>query len=119
MLIMKSGKIQTAEKKEPSRWESIRKLRKNIQQLGNIGSGRYQTSRAEGETIRKECLSKTRKIFETKLCCKILIKGINTWAIPLVRYSGPFLKCTRTGLKQMDRRTRKLLTIHTALHMMT
>ena len=27
-----------------------------------------------------------------------LIKGINTWAVPLVRYSGPFLKWTRDEL---------------------
>ena len=31
--------------------------------------------------------------------------------MPLVRYSGPFLKWTREGLKQMDQRIRKLMTI--------
>ena len=45
-----------------------------------------------------------------------LIKGINTWAVRLVRYSGPFLKRTRDELKQMDQRTRKLMTMHKALH---
>ena len=34
----------------------------------------------------------------------------------LVRYSGPFLKWTRDELTQMDRRTRKLMTMHKALH---
>ena len=43
------------------------------------------------------------------------IKGINTWAVPLVRYSGPFLKWTRE-LKQMDQRTRKLMTMLKALY---
>ena len=33
----------------------------------------------------------------------------------LVRYSGPFLKWT-TELKQMDQRTRKLMTVHKAIH---
>ena len=56
-----------------------------------------------------------RKLLETKLSCWNLIKGINTWAVPL-RYSGPFLKWTRDELKQMDQRTRKLMTIHKALH---
>ena len=41
---------------------------------------------------------------------------INTWAVPLDRYSGPFLKWTREELKQMDQRTRKLMTMHKALH---
>ena len=36
--------------------------------------------------------------------------------MPLVRYSASFLKWTREGLKQMDQRTRKLMTMHKALH---
>ena len=56
-------------------------------------------------------------IIETKLNSRNLIKGINTWAVPLVRYSGPFLKWTRDELKQMDQRTRKLMTMHKALHL--
>ena len=31
-------------------------------------------------------------------------------------YSGPFLKWTREELKQIDQRTRKLMTMHKALH---
>ena len=45
-----------------------------------------------------------------------LIKGINTRSVPLVRYSGPFLKWSRDEHKQMDQRTRKLMTMHKALH---
>ena len=36
------------------------------------------------------------------------MKGINTWAVPHVRYSGLFLK--------LDQRIRKLMTMHKALH---
>ena len=36
--------------------------------------------------------------------------------MPLVRYSGPFLKWTREELEQIDQRTRKLMTMHNALH---
>ena len=41
---------------------------------------------------------------------------MNTWAVPIVRYSGHFLKWTREELMQMDHRTRKLMTMHKALH---
>ena len=68
------------------------------------------------DTSRKEYLRRTRKLLETKLSSRNLIKGINTWAVPLVRYSRPFLKWTREELKQMDQRTRKLMTMHKALH---
>ena len=67
------------------------------------------------DTIRKEYLRRTRNLLETKLSSRNLIKGINTWAVPLVRHSGPFLKWTREELKQMDQRTRKLMAMHKAL----
>ena len=66
--------------------------------------------------IQKEYLRRTRKLLETKLYNRNLIKGINTWVLPLVRYSGPFLKWSRDELRQMDQRTRKLMTMHKALH---
>ena len=37
---------------------------------------------------------RARKILKTKLYDRNLVKGINTWAVLLVRYSRPFLKWT-------------------------
>ena len=68
------------------------------------------------EKILKEYFRRTRKLLETKLSSRNLIKGINTWVVPLVRYSLPFLKWTRDELKQMDERTRKLMTMYKAIH---
>ena len=68
------------------------------------------------ETIRKEYLRRTRKQLETKLNSRNLIKGIHTWAVPLVMYSGSFHKWTRDELRKMDQRTRKLMTMHKAPH---
>ena len=68
------------------------------------------------DKIKKEYLRRTRKPLETKLSCRNLMKRINTWAVPLVRYSGPFVKWTREELEQMDQRTRKLMTMHRILH---
>ena len=73
------------------KWRWKKKLRKNI----------------SGE---RESYSRQNSVAET------IIKGINTWAVTLVRYSGPFLKWTREELKQMDHRTRKLMTMHKELH---
>ena len=61
------------------------------------------------DKIQKEYLRRTWKLHETKL-------SIEIWAVFLVRYSGPFLKLTREELKQMDQRTKKLMTMHKALH---
>ena len=68
------------------------------------------------DKIQKEYLRRTRKLLETKLSSRNLIKEINTWAVPLARYSEPFLKWTRDELKQMDQTTRKLMPMHKALH---
>ena len=38
------------------------------------------------DKIKKEYLKRTRKLLETKLSSRNLIKEINTWAVPLVRY---------------------------------
>ena len=61
-------------------------------------------------------LRRTRKLLETKLYSRNLVKGINTRTVPHVTYSRQFLKGTREELKQKDKRTRKLMTIHKALH---
>ena len=92
--------------------ERIRTLGK-LQILGNIGSGHHQTSGDESK-ITKEYFRWMRKLLKTKLSGKNL-KGIKTWTLPLVRYSGPFLNWTREELTEMDTRTRKLMTMHKAL----
>ena len=43
------------------------------------------------ERIKKEYLRRKRKLPKTKVYCRNLIERINAWAVPLVRYSGPFL----------------------------
>ena len=45
-----------------------------------------------------------------------LIKGIDSWAALLGRYSESFLKWIREELEQIDQKTRKLGTMHKALH---
>ena len=51
--------------------------------------------RVDGGKITREYLRRPRKLLETKLCNRNLIKVINSRAVPLVRYSGLFLKWKR------------------------
>ena len=83
---MKSEKQQMTEGIElPNQEENQNARRKrNLQILGNIGNGH-------------------------KLHSRNLIKAINTWAVPLIRHSGPFLKWMKEELQQMDKRTGKLM----------
>ena len=45
-----------------------------------------------------------------------LIRGVNTWAVPLLRYSSAFARWKESELQALDRKTRKLFTIYGALH---
>ena len=55
------------------------------------------------ERIKKECLRRTKKLLENKLHSKNF-KRINTWAVPLRRYSVLILKWIKKELKQIDQR---------------
>ena len=70
----------------------------------------------EMKNLNKEYLWRARKLLETKLWCRNLIKGLNTCVVPLLNYSVPFLKYTREELKKMNKGTWKLMTMHKALH---
>ena len=117
MLVMKSGKRHKTDEMELPNHDKIRTLGENetYKYLGILEADTIKRVEMK-DKIQKEYLRRTRKLLETKLSSRNLIKGINTWAVPLVRYSGPFLKRTRDELKQMDQRTRKLMTMHKTIH---
>ena len=106
--------------KTNDRMNSTTKSRKNqnalrkgkLPVLWNIGSGHYQTRGDERKKFKKSIS------YERENCkhCWNLIEGENTWAVPLVRYMGPFLKWTREELQLMDKRTEKLMPMHKTLH---
>ena len=77
MLIIKKRKKESMERIELSNQKSIRRLgeKENYKYLGVF----------EADAIKPQ----DKKIFQNQtLCRRNLNKGINTWAIPLVRYSG-------------------------------
>ena len=119
MLVIKSGKRYLTDRMELPNQDKIRTLgeKETCKYLGILEADTIKQVEMK-EKIKKEYLSRTRKLLETKLCYRNIIKGINTWAILLVRYSGPFLKWSREELKQMDQKnkTKKIMTMHKALH---
>ena len=68
------------------------------------------------EKVNAEYLRRVRKVLETKLNGGNIIKGINTWTVSLLRYSAAFIDWNCTESTHIDRRTRKLMTMHNALH---
>ena len=68
------------------------------------------------EKVKTEYLRRVRKVLETKLNGGKINKGINAWTVSLLRYSAASIHWNCTELTQLDRRTRKLMTMHNALH---
>ena len=117
MLVMKCGKRHMTDGMELPNHDRIRTIEEKeiYKYLGILEADIIKQVQMKN-TIRKEYLRRMRRLLEIKLSNRNLIKGINTWAVLLVRYSGPFLKWTKEELKRMDQRTRKLMTMHKALH---
>lgn len=68
------------------------------------------------ENIRNEYISRVRLILRSHLSSNNSIKAINTWAVPVVRYSAGVVKWKKLEAQKMDTKTRKLLTIYGAHH---
>ena len=68
------------------------------------------------EKFSKECLLRFRLILRSKLNGRNKIIAVNTWAVSVMRYRAGILKWNTDELKSIDRRTRKFMTMHVALH---
>ena len=116
-LVMKSGKRLLMDRIETDGIEtkfehSEKKKRTNIWGYWKlIPPNKWSWKKKFRKNISGEPESYSRQLYSRNL-----IKRIYIWAVLLVTYLRPFLKWTREELKQMDQRTRKLMTMHTALH---
>ena len=70
--------------------------------------------------VKKKTLSeynrRMRKILKSKLNGGNIIKAINSWAEPVVKYTAGIIDLTQVELEDLDRKTRKLMSAHRALH---
>ena len=66
--------------------------------------------------ISKEYIRRLRKVLKSKLNGGDLVRGVNTWAVSLLRYSAAFVSWRKSELQAIDRKARKLLMIYGALH---
>ena len=66
--------------------------------------------------VLKEYIRMLRKVLKSKLDGGNLVRGVNTWAVSLLRYSAAFVSWRKSELQAIDKKTRKLFTIYGALH---
>ena len=57
-----------------------------------------------------------KAILKSKLNSGNSLKAINSWAIPVIRYSAGVVDWKNSEFRNMDRKTRKILNMYQALH---
>ena len=65
--------------------------------------------------VLKEYIRRLRKVLKSKLNAWNVVRGVNTWAVSLLRYSEAFFSQRKSELQAIARKTRKLFTIYGAL----
>ncbi|CAH2099489.1 unnamed protein product [Euphydryas editha] len=81
--------------------------------LGIHESGKIEHSVIR-QQISKEYFKRIKKLLNTHLNSRNIIKGINTYAIPVLLYSFGIINYKSNDLKYLDIKTRKLLAIKKA-----
>ena len=68
------------------------------------------------DQIKKEYIRRVRNILKSKLNGGNIILAINSRAVSIVRYGAGIISWTKMELEELDRRTRKLMTMYGAHH---
>ena len=66
--------------------------------------------------VKNEYFRRVKKICRSKLNSGNLIDAINSWAVGVVRYGAGIISWTKEEVREMDRKTRKILNLHRAFH---
>ena len=66
----------------------------------------------EKENVKKEYLRSLRLVLDTELSAKNKIQRNGTLAVPVLRYGCGIVNSHEEEMQKLDRKTRKLLTIH-------
>ena len=116
LIILRKGKVVQCEGVKLPNGETIRSIEADgYKYLGILESDRIMEKEMK-EVFRNEYLRRLRCILKSKLNGKNKIKGINSWAVSLLRYGGGLISWKKEELQKLDRKTRKLMTMYGVLH---
>ena len=117
MLVTEKGKIMKSVGIELPDGKVIKSLEEgeSYKYLGILEADKFLEEKMK-LNVSKEYVRRIRKILKSKLNGGNLVRGVNTWAVSLLRYSAAFPSWRKSGLQAIDRKTRKLFTIYGALH---
>ena len=117
MLVIERGKIVKSVGIELPDHRIIRSLQEgeSYKYLGILEADKFLEEEMKLK-VSKEYFRRLRKVLKSKLSGGNLVKGVNTWAVSLLRYSAAFISWRKCELQAIDRKTRKLFTMYGGFH---
>ena len=67
-------------------------------------------------SVKTEYFKRVRLALKSRLNAANVFQAINIWAVPTVRYGAGIIQFAKEELQQLDRKTRKLITLYGGLH---
>ena len=93
LLVMKSGKRHMMNGVKLQNPVVIRTLgeKESYKYLGILEVDTIKQQEMKEKSKKKEYIRRNKKLLKTKLYSRSLVRGVNVWAVALVRYLGSFL----------------------------
>ena len=110
MLVMEKGKIAKSVGIELPDGKVITSIQEgeSYKYLGILEADKFLEEKMK-LNVSKEYIRRIRKVLESKMNSGNLVRGVNTWAVSLLRYSAAFVSWKKSELQVID-------TIYGALH---
>ena len=116
VLVMKKGEIMKSDGIQFPNDKVIKSLEgESYKYLGVLEADEVMVNEMK-DKVKKKYYRRVRKVLEIKLNSGNAFRAINTCAVSVVRSSTTFLGWSRLQLMEIDRGTRKLLTMHNGFH---
>ena len=107
MLLMEKGKIVKSFGIELPDGKVIKSLQEgeSYKYLGILEADKFLEEKMK-LNVSKEYIRRLRKVLKSKLNGRNLVRGVNTWAVSLLRYSVTFVSWKKRELQAIDRKTK-------------
>ena len=117
MLVMEKGKIVMSVGIELPDGKVIKSLQEgeSYKYLGILEADKFLEEKIR-LNVSKECIRRLKIFLKSKLNGTNLVRGVNAWAVSLLRYSAAFVSWRKSELEAIDRKIRNLFNIYGALH---
>jgi len=116
VLVMKRGKATSTEGIELPSGDTIKDIEKEGYKYLGILEFDFVKENDMIRNFQREYFRRARLVMRSRLNGRNKIRALNTWAISLLRYGAGILNWRKNVLDEMDRKTRKIMTINKEFH---